>query len=208
MSHLNIRQLEAFRAVMLSGSVTGASELLRVTQPSVSKLIAQLEANTSLRLFDRLRGRLVPRPEAKGLFLQVDKAFAVLEETARSARRIAHGASGHLRLVSIPACGLEFLPNAISMFLKERENAMIEFNIRSSSYVEEWVSNKQVDAGFATATAAGAGVDVEPFVSLKAVCVLPNAHPLTHKSHIEPEDLATERLCCTNRDADARRLTA
>ncbi len=206
MAPMNMRQLEAFRALMLSGSVTGAADLLRVTQPSVSKLIAQLEDNTGLQLFDRVRGRLVPRPEAKTLFPQVDKAFAVLEETARNARRLAQGTSGHLRIVSIPAIGLELMPTVIGQFLKDRPNATVEFNIRASTYVEEWVGNRQVDVGFATATATGAAVVSQPLATLQGVCVLPKGHRLAGRPVIEAADLANERFISLGRDTAFRQF--
>jgi len=40
---VNFKQVEAFRAVMLSGSMTAAAEALHTSQPNISRLIAQLE---------------------------------------------------------------------------------------------------------------------------------------------------------------------
>src|SRR5690349_19919136 len=54
---MNLRQMEAFKTLMLAGSVTAAAELLRLSQPTISKLIAQLESQTQLRLFERRRRR-------------------------------------------------------------------------------------------------------------------------------------------------------
>src|SRR3981081_534956 len=54
---LNIRQLEAFRAFMMSGSTTGAAQLLGVSQPAVSRLLDQLERKTSCPLVERQKAR-------------------------------------------------------------------------------------------------------------------------------------------------------
>ena len=48
--HLNPRQLEAFRAVMMTGSMTIAAELLQITQPAVSRLVKDLEKELKFRL--------------------------------------------------------------------------------------------------------------------------------------------------------------
>ncbi|REN20915.1 LysR family transcriptional regulator, partial [Mycobacterium tuberculosis] len=49
---LNFRQIEAFRAVMQTGTTTAAAAMLHTTQPSVSRLLAQIQNATQLKLFD------------------------------------------------------------------------------------------------------------------------------------------------------------
>ncbi|CAM3148072.1 regulatory helix-turn-helix protein, lysR family [Paracoccus aminovorans] len=61
---LSHRQIEAFRAIIESGSVTAAAELLFLTQPSVSRLLADLEAELGFALFARIGRSLTPTPEA------------------------------------------------------------------------------------------------------------------------------------------------
>lgn len=48
---LTVRQIEAFRAVMLCGSTKAAADMLHVSQPVVSKLIAQLELQLGYAAF-------------------------------------------------------------------------------------------------------------------------------------------------------------
>ncbi len=68
---INTRQIEAFRAIMLAGTVTGAAERLRISQPAVSRLISQLESKSKLKLFQRQRQRLHPTPEAIAFYREV-----------------------------------------------------------------------------------------------------------------------------------------
>lgn len=65
---LNPRQLDAFRKVMLTGSMTVAAERLQVSQPAVSRLIKDLEKTIGIRLFRREGNRLIPGAEAQVLF--------------------------------------------------------------------------------------------------------------------------------------------
>jgi DNA-binding transcriptional LysR family regulator len=60
MGRLNPRQIEAFRALMLSSSTVRAAELMHVTQPAVSRLIRELQDALALTLFDRVGNRLEP----------------------------------------------------------------------------------------------------------------------------------------------------
>jgi DNA-binding transcriptional LysR family regulator len=61
---VNLRQMEAFRAIMREGTVTDAAKLLGLSQPSATELLKHTEAKLGFRLFDRFKGRLRPTPEA------------------------------------------------------------------------------------------------------------------------------------------------
>lgn len=201
---MNLRQLGAFRAVMLAGTVTGAGERLRLTQPTVSKLIAQLERQAGMQLFDRVGGRLVARPEALELFRQVDKVFEVIEETGRSARQLAKGRAGHLRVVAIPALALELLPHAVAGFLAKRPDVTLAVDVRPSSYVLEWIAGRRADLGFASVPLDGPDVVMEPFVSAPGVCLLPRKHALAAKARLTPADLQGERFISLGRETAFR----
>ena len=69
---LTPRQLDAFRKVMVSGSMRMAAERLQISQPAVSKLIKELESSVGVRLFRREGNRLIPGAEAQRLFREVD----------------------------------------------------------------------------------------------------------------------------------------
>ena len=63
---MNMRQLEAFRATMRSGSITEAAEMMHLSQPSVSRLIIDLEHAVGFPLFIRSGRGLSPRFPAGG----------------------------------------------------------------------------------------------------------------------------------------------
>jgi DNA-binding transcriptional LysR family regulator len=82
MPKINSRQIEAFRALMLAGTTTAAAEVMRVTQPAVSRLLADLQAALKLTLFDRRGTRLVPTSEALALYDEVQRSFVGLDRIA------------------------------------------------------------------------------------------------------------------------------
>jgi DNA-binding transcriptional LysR family regulator len=201
-----LRQLEAFRAVMRSGSVTEAGKLLRLTQPTISKLIAQLERSAGLKLFVRANGRLIPRPEAETLLHQVDKVFVAVEELGRNTKRLANGHSGHLRLVAFPPLALRFLPTAIASFRLRHPDVRITLNIRGSSYIPDWIASQQADLGFTSFASPVAGISISPFLSSPAVCILPKSHPLTAKRVISPKDLEGQDYVALGRETPLAHL--
>lgn len=186
---MNFRQLEIFRAVMISGSASRASELLNVTQPAVSRSIAELEAAVGFALFDRVRGRLVPTPESQMFFRDVSASFLSLDRLRSAAARIRDFGSGSIRIASLAALGSTLVPRAIRAFRQVHPQIAIVLQVVSSSSVRDLVANQQFDLGLAADEVDLSGVDHRVFASFKAVCVLPPRHPLAGKAVIQPADL-------------------
>ena len=72
---INHRQIEAFRAVFQTGSMTAAGALIGVTQPAISRLIRDLEGEIGWSLFDRSAGKLIPTADAIALFREVQRRY-------------------------------------------------------------------------------------------------------------------------------------
>jgi DNA-binding transcriptional LysR family regulator len=206
---VNFRQLETFRAVMVSGSASRASELLGITQPAVSRSIAELEQTLGFALFDRVRGRLVPTPEGQLFFKDVAASFAGLDRLRSTAARIRDFGSGSLRIASLSALGSTLVPRAIRAFRKTHPNVAITLQVLLSSSVRELVANQQFDIGLAADEVDLAGVEHRMFQSSRAVCAIPPGHPLAAKDVIRPSDLHEVPFIALSPEDRARaRLTA
>ena len=101
MANVTHRHIEIFHAVMTSGNLTAAAELLHTSQPTVSRELARFEKVIGLRLFERVRGRLHPTVQGLRLFEEVQRSGTV--STALSARRRGCGSFAGASFPS-PAC--------------------------------------------------------------------------------------------------------
>jgi DNA-binding transcriptional LysR family regulator len=204
---MNLRQMEAFKTLMLAGSVTAAAELLKLSQPTVSKLIAQIEKQTKLRLFDRTRGRLVPTREAHSLLKNVERALDALEEVGRSATQLARIHTGAVRIACIPSIGTGFMPKAIASFLKTHPKTKATLYVRTSNYVVDRVGGKLADVGLVADGVEAIGAETTCFQETPgAVCVLPPRHRLSRKEAIQARDLEGEAFITVGRDKPFREL--
>lgn len=194
MKHLiNLRQVEAFRAVMLTGRVTAAAELMSVTQPAVSRLIRDFENATKLRLFERRGNQINPTPEAITLMAEVDRAFVGLDRIALLAEEIARQSAGTLRIAAMPALGNGILPRFLARFLRDKPQLNASLNAVPSSMVIEAVAAGQADIGYADGPLDRPGFFIET-CPMPAVVAIPADHPLAGKPVIEPADLSNERI--------------
>ncbi len=186
---MNLRQCEVFRVVMESGSVTAAADRLHVTQPAVSKILAQLEADLGFRAFLRERRRLIPTPEAQALYNEVRRAFISLDYLTRFARDLKTLRQGHLVIAAMHAASSGWLPGLIAAFLRRYPGLSVSLQTMDSPHVAQAVANGHVDLGIAQFEVAMEQVRREALMSVEAVCVVPPGHRLAKRRRVHPTDL-------------------
>lgn len=186
---MNLRQIETFAAVMRCGTASRAAETLGVTQPAVSRTLAELERAVGFALFARIRNRLVPTPEARLLYQDVEAAFQGIDTIRASAARIRDQGSGELRVASLSALGGSLVPRAIAAFRKHHPVVRVTLLVLSSREVRDLVASGQFDVGLAADEIDVTGVTHQSFLTRDALCALPLGHPLADRAAITPTDL-------------------
>lgn len=189
---MKIRQLEAFRAVMLWQTVTRAAESLHISQPAVTRLVADLEDSVGFALFSRVRGRLHPTAEAEALHEEVERSLMGMERIARSAEEIRSLQRGMLRIAAAPALALSFLPRAIASFLREHVDIRVSLANHSSRTVVDMVVGERCDLGFVILPMSHSSTHGEHLLATRMVCVMPDDHRLAGSKVVRPTDLAGE----------------
>ncbi|HEY4250424.1 MAG TPA: LysR substrate-binding domain-containing protein [Roseomonas sp.] len=200
------RQLEAFRAFMEVGTVTGAAERLRLSQPAVSKILSGLEYSVGYPLFLREKRRLVPTREARLLQREVDRIFRGLDELDGFVRDIRALDQGELHMLSTPALGEVVLPDVMAAFLRRHRDVRVTFQVRHSEVIAQRVVDQQTDLGFSMVPFDHPSIHSEELFQVPAVCVLPAGHRLAACPVIRPEDLRGESFLSFARDARMRHL--
>lgn len=190
---MNLRQLQALREVMLTGSVSQAARNLARTQPAVSSMIASLERDIGLELFVRRAGRLHPVPEAHFLLAEANAILDRLAAAERTMRSVRDLQRGTIRIVTMPGPGVFLLPDLISRFVGDREGIKAELLSRSSPQVQQLVSVQQYDLGLADLGLADEAQS--PLVShevfhFECLCALGGEDPLARCKAITARDLS------------------
>lgn len=204
---MNFRQLEAFRAVMATGSGSEAAKMLFITQPAISRLISDLEYHTSLQLFIRKPNRLEPTPEAQALYNEVERAFIGLEEIRTAAETIANQQQGSLRIVAMPVCLESFLPAVISEFIRLYPKVSIELEAATRAEGLKMIRARRFDIGIVSMIGQNAAdLNVQNLCQQQAVCVMPAGHPLSDKAHIHATDLQSEPFISLSKGSPFRSL--
>ncbi|WP_037315781.1 LysR family transcriptional regulator [Ruegeria halocynthiae] len=144
---LRFRQLQAFHAIIETGTVTGAASVLGISQPGISNLLSQLERETRLTLFERNKGRLLPTPEADLLFREVDTVVRGLDHVAQAVTDLQNKHPGQLQVAAPHLLSFGFMPREIARFAASRPNLSVSFQSQYSSKIQEWVISGLFEIG-------------------------------------------------------------
>jgi DNA-binding transcriptional LysR family regulator len=202
------KHLEAFHAVIQTGGFTRAARLLRTSQPSISRLIAQLQEAVSFPLFSRVQGQTVPTEEALVLHREVDRSFVGLDKVLQHAERIRNHQVGHLNLLSMPAMGQTFLPRVIARFLQAHPGVSASLQVQRSDSIVGWMTTQQFDVGFAMLPADHPGLEFEPFDTAPGLCVMPPGHALAARRVVQVQHLHGVRMIGSGPDSVVQRTLA
>lgn len=146
---MRIRYIEIFHAVMQSGTVKGAAEMLHITQPAATRLLQQAEAHVGVPLFQRVRGRLVPTAEAHQLFPEVEQLYMRLDAVRRVAANLGQDSEALLRVLCVPGLALEALPQALGRWSRRRPKGRFSLRTLHSRQIAESLALREAEVGFA-----------------------------------------------------------
>lgn len=191
---MQFRQIEAFRFVMITGTITGAAEIMAVSQPAVSRLIGDLEASLGFSLFDRVRGRLLPTEAAGRFFQGVEKFHVGLDQLDRIAEQIRTDKPADLKVCATPALSTHFFPPAVRQFQGLYPAVDLVIDSFSSSEIVNRLRSHLTHLAVTLAFPETPGIVQEPLISASHVCAVHESHPLAQKEVITPEDFIGERV--------------
>lgn len=194
MKRLSLRQLEVFRAIMRTGSLTAASNGLGISQPAASRLLGHAERQLGLTLFDRSNNRLRPTPEARVLYPDVDRLLADLDYVERMADDLQRLKTGRLRIATITSLALTVVAEAVASFSKAFPSVSVQVETALNFDVPDIVLNRGVDFGLAFLPLPTDELWVEEIRRTDIVAVVPRDHPLARRDILTTPELRDEPL--------------
>ena len=187
---LNFRQIEVFRAIMLTRTVSGAAQMLRSSQPGLSRMIKHLEGRLGFLLFDRVHGRLVPTAEADALFREIEHIHHGIENLEHIVARLAAGDNSVFRLGASPSLGRGFAPALLQSLHKSHPNLIIQFDVLSVEQMTDYLVVGRNEFGLSVYPIEHPNLSSVRLGSVALVAVLPSSHQLASKAALSIRDLS------------------
>jgi DNA-binding transcriptional LysR family regulator len=189
---VELRLLRALVVLAEHGNVGRAATALHLTQPALSKQIAQLERALGLQLFRRHPQGVTPTDAGR---LLVDRAHHVLREADEFtllARRARRAAAGRLHLGFVGQALNEHTPRLLRAFREHHPDVRVELRQYGMTDLSAGLTDGSADLAILRQPVGFPDLVHEPVLVEPRVAVLPDDHPLAARDHVRLAELFGE----------------
>lgn len=203
---MEVRSLRYFQAVVEFGSYSRASEFLRISQPAISRQVAQLEQELGRPLFVRTGHGVTPTEAGRLLFERSQAILRQLENAAAEVRSTRSEPAGTLSLAVPPAAGHFLVPGLVRRFHAAYPRVFLKVVAGFSGYIHEWLVRGRVDVACLHGPPPQRGFEVVPLIEEEVFLVgKPGTMPFD-SPFLATADLERVPLVLPSRPNASRRL--
>jgi len=198
---LKLRHLNVLLAVAKCGSMAKAAEHLSISQPVVSKAIAELEGVVGVRLLDRGRYGIEPTLHGRALLKRSAAIFDDLKTSVGELEFLSDPTSGELRIGCEENLSTGLLPALIELVAGQYPGILFDIAISDPKTLRERdLRGRNVEVAIMRTTTPEVGEEFETKILFqdRLWVVAGVEHPLVRRrkiSKITLRDLADERWC-------------
>ncbi len=192
---MELRQLRYFVAVAEELHFRRAAARLHISQPPLSQQISALEHELGVRLLERTRRRVELTPAGEAFLRDARAMLAELDVAAATARAIAAGQVGRLRVGFVGSALLSIVPATVQRFRRARPGVEVELRERSTVEALRALETGVIDVALVRPPIdAGADLRTEIVIRERTIAAIPAGHELAKLRRIPLARLAGEPL--------------
>src|SRR5579859_4918410 len=204
--NISLRQLRAFLAVARQQHFRRAAESLHLSQPAVSRYIADLEAELGIRLFDRTTREVVPTEAGRYLESAIGRVLDELEGVLAHVHSESERRRGKVHVASVPTLSAGLMPRCIADCAALDPELTIQLHDQAQTLVLDSVRGGEVDFGLAIAPPTSGEFDSEVILRDPFVLVCRPDHPLARLERVPWRKLRGQPLILLDYSSGSRRL--
>lgn len=192
---MNLKALRAFQLIVEGGSLTAASNALGLSQPAVSRLVALLEEELDLLLFDRSGRALRVTKNGEAFYIATRHILAGLGEIPRIAKDI-QTSEKQLKIITTPRISQGLVSPAVALLRRENPKLRCVVDVLSRFDLDSLAGLRRFDLAIASLPVTHALVELKnhPMFKVRLEAVMPKDHPLASQRRVSAVDLAGENL--------------
>ena len=175
---MNLHQLYQFMLVAEEGSVTRGAERAAISQPAVSRAVADLENAVGELLFDRGSRGVTPTEAGRTLLEYARRIFALEREAEEALSDLRELGTGRLAIGASTTIGDHLLPSVVAEYLQTYSGIELSMEVANTEAIQEGVSSGRYDVGFTEGRVDGERFEMRPIAEDRLVVIAAPGHPL------------------------------
>ncbi len=191
---MEVRDLEAFLAVMSTGSITGAARMLDRSQSQVTRLIQDLETSLGFALFERNGPKISPTDKGIAFHEDAERFLSGIGHLRNRAKAIAGKEPEPIEIAATPAFASGIIPIALAELPEHFLPHTIQLRSMPAEAAVQSVLARTADFCVTSLPADQPGLEVQGFFEGRCVAAVAPHDPLAAKDVISIADLAGRTL--------------
>jgi DNA-binding transcriptional LysR family regulator len=204
--NVSLRQLRVFLAVAQQRHFRRAAERLHLSQPAVSRHIAELEDELGVRLFDRSTREVIPTDTGRYLESAIERVLDELEEVLDHVHSEGERRRGKIRIAAVPTLSASLMPACIADCAREYPELAIQLHDQAQTLVLDSVRGGEVDFGVAIEPPEAGDFDSEVIMRDPFCLACHPSHPLARHKTVSWKKLQGQPLVLLDYSSGSRRL--
>lgn len=201
---INLNQLRVFKAIFEEQSITGAARRLRISQPAVSKQLAELESALGAPLVDRLPRGIRLTQAGEVIQAHARRIFRAEEDAEQALAELLGLGRGRLSVGASTTIGSYLVPRVFGDFHATHPAVALELEIGNTAIIQTAVAEGRLDLGLTEGFVAGESLDVSVFAHDEMVLIVSPQHPWATAGAIELRELPKAPLLARERGSGSR----
>lgn len=188
---MEIRVLRYFLTVVREQSITKASEVLHITQPTLSRQLAQMEDEVGVKLFDRGTRRITLTNEGLLLRRRAEEILQLVDKTEKELIEQEEQVEGKITIGCGEIASVQLLPNLFESFHEKYPRVTFDLYTATADHVKNQMDRGLVDIGLLLEP-----IDIEKYEYIRLdmkerwIVLMRPDDPLAEKEAIAAKDLA------------------
>lgn len=188
---MEIRVLRYFLTVVREESITRASEVLHITQPTLSRQLAQMEKEVGVKLFDRGARKIKLTNEGILLRRRAEEILQLVDKTEKELAEREEQVEGRVSIGCGETSSVQLLPELIDAFRQKYPRVTFEIFTATADLVKDQMDKGLLDIGLLLEP-----VDMEKYSFIRLsrrerwVVLMRPDDPLSEKDAVTAKDLA------------------
>lgn len=205
---MNLLYLSYFLEIAKKEHLTKAAEELHITQPALSRALANLEKELGVKLFERDRKQLRLNENGRILQKSAERIFAELEDLRQQLSDTQDAVSGRLCIgSSFPEREPDLIQECILEFMQRYPDVAIDYVQTSPLQLVRALDERRIDMAISSLPINSEDIEWHEVFTEKLGILMAADHPLAGEKEIHVAQLRNERFFCNNANSDSQDLT-